>query len=121
MKATNSRLLSDAYASALLHRTSFSAPKPATAYFLAPFLAALVADRKRIVSGLVAFVALFVAHAWTPYLSLMFFGERWYQGIHTLLFAVLPAVAGLVLVLLLRYRKVRHHPSNARDLTQARK
>jgi MFS family permease len=93
----------------------------ATAYFLAPFLAALVADRKRIVSGLVAFVALFVAHAWTPYLSLMFFGERWYQGIHTLFFAVLPAVAGLVLALLLRYRKVRHHPSNARDLTEARK
>jgi hypothetical protein len=76
----------------------------ATAYFVASFVAALIANRHKIVSGLVALVALFVANGWTPYVSFMFFGERWYQNKWALVFAAAPAVAGVLAGVLVRRR-----------------
>jgi hypothetical protein len=74
----------------------------AAAYFASSFVAALLANRHKIMSGLAALVGLFVAHAWTPYFSLMFFGERWYQNKYALLFAGVPALAGVLVGVLVR-------------------
>ena len=80
----------------------------AIAYFAASLLPTLITKRHKVASAVVASGALFLAHALTPYLSLMFFGERWYQNTFALLLAVAPAVAG-VLIGVLFGRRVQAH------------
>ena len=80
----------------------------ATTYFASSFVAALMANRHRIISGRAALVALFAVHAWTPYFSLMFFGERWYQNKYALLFAAAPAFVGVLVGVLVRRRGGTH-------------
>jgi hypothetical protein len=79
----------------------------AAAYFAATFLAAYLVNRRKIAVGSTVFVVLFVAHAVTPYLALVSFGSRWYLSPYFLLFAVIPATAGLVLAILTHRRGPR--------------
>ena len=68
----------------------------ALAYFAASFGAALLARRGKICSGLAAFAVLFLGHAVVPHLAIVSFGRRWYLNEHTLFFALMPAMVGLV-------------------------
>jgi hypothetical protein len=80
----------------------------ALAYFASSLLPTLIAKRHKVASAVAASSALFLAHALTPYLSLMFFGERWYQSMFALLLAAAPAVAGVLIGMLIG-RRVRAH------------
>jgi hypothetical protein len=78
------------------------------AYFASSLLPTVIANRHKIASGLAASGALFLAHAFTPYLSITFFGEGWYQSPFALLLAGAPAVAGLLVGILIG-RRVQAH------------
>jgi hypothetical protein len=80
----------------------------AIAYFAASFVAALTAYRHKVMSALFALVALLVAHAWTPYFSLIFFGKRSYQNKYALFFVVAAALAGVLVGVLVRRRGRAH-------------
>ena len=80
----------------------------AFAYFVSSLLPTLMAKRHKFASAVAASTALFLVHALTSYLSFMFFGERWYQSMFTLLLAAVPAVAG-VLIGMLVARRVQAH------------
>ena len=73
------------------------------AYLACSFLAAWVASHHKITSGLAAFIALFAAHGLTPYLSMVFFGERWYQNPFTLYLAVAPALIGIAVATVVQW------------------
>jgi hypothetical protein len=79
----------------------------ALAYFASSLLPTLIAKRHKVASAVVASIGLFLAHALTPYLSLMFFGERWYQSMFALLLIAAPAVAGALIGMLIG-RRVQH-------------
>ena len=80
----------------------------ALAYFVSSLLPTCMGKRHKVASAVAASTALFLAHTLTPYLSLMFFGERWYQSMFALLLAAVPAVVGVLIGVLIR-RRVQAH------------
>jgi hypothetical protein len=74
----------------------------AAAYFGCGFLAALLAGRRKLAVGFIAFALLFAGHALLPDLALVSFGKRWYSNAHTVFFAVIPAVLGVAAAMLFR-------------------
>ena len=77
----------------------------ALAYLAATFVATFFAGRRQIAVGLSAFAVLFAGHALVPDLAIVSFGKRWYLGVYTLFFALIPAMVGAAAAPLARRRE----------------
>ena len=73
--------------------------------FAATFVATFFAGRRQIAVGLSAFAVLFAGHALVPDLAIVSFGKRWYLGVYTLFFALIPAMVGAAAATLARRRE----------------
>ena len=80
----------------------------AAAYFFCCFVAAFFTRRWPATVAFSAFAVLFVGHALLPDLAIISFGKRWYLAVNTMLFAVLPAISGVVAAILARRQLVPH-------------
>ena len=80
----------------------------ALVYFGSSLLTAILANRHKIPSAVLASFALFALHAWTPYFAITFFGEHWYQNWYALVLAAAPALAGMLVGMLLHRGKHAH-------------
>ena len=67
----------------------------AAAYFAAGFFAAWLARVRKAAAGFGAFLLLLAGHAFLPALAMVSFGKRWYMSEQTLLFALIPVLAGV--------------------------
>jgi len=80
----------------------------AAAYLSCSFVATFLAERWKVAVGLIAFAVLFFGHALVPDLAIVSFGKRWYLNEHTLLFAIIPAMAGVAAAILARRKWGAH-------------